>query len=456
VHHANVRHAHLAVDADDVDCPWAGPIPGVYMLHAGRERAYAQGVRAGERGGPLRRCRLRLRACAGRGRGGALRGCESGDEHCRGPYHISARVAQNRSFCDDDSLATRERRPDHARSGAGLQAAAGDGNAAARADLLIGDRVKRILVTGAGGQVGTELVPALRAAYGDDAVMATDIRQLPDEMGLSEQLDVTDAHATAALVKRHRADAIYHLAALLSATAEAKPQMAYDINMGTLMNVLEVARETSCAVFTPSSIGAFGPTTPRNPTPQDTIQRPTTMYGVTKVAGELLCDYYNQRYGMDTRGLRYPGLISYVAPPGGGTTDYAVDIFYKAIEQGSFTCFLQADTQLDMMYMPDAIRASIEVMEADVAKLQHRNAFNVTAMQLTPETLAAEIRRHIPGFTIDYDVDTMRQNIANSWPQRLDDSAARAEWGWAPRYDMAAMTEEMLTKLREKLGKARS
>lgn len=315
--------------------------------------------------------------------------------------------------------------------------------------------MQRILVTGAGGQVGTEMVPALRLMYGEDAVLATDIKPLPESFGLSQTLDCTDAPAMAAAVKRHRADTVYHLAALLSATAEDNPQLGYGLNMGTLMNALEVAREMKCAVFTPSSIGAFGPTTPRNPTPQDTIQRPTTMYGVTKVAGELLCDYYHQRYGMDTRGLRYPGLISYVAPPGGGTTDFAVDIFYKAIEDGSFTCFLSADTQLDMMYMPDAIRGSIEVMEADPAKLIHRNAFNVTAMQVTPAKLADAIRRHIPSFTIDYAVDPMRQRIADSWPERLDDTAARAEWDWNPQYDMESMTEEMLTKLGEKLSAAR-
>jgi nucleoside-diphosphate-sugar epimerase len=317
-------------------------------------------------------------------------------------------------------------------------------------------RMKRSLVTGAGGQVGLELVPALRAAYGDDAVLATDIRALPESVGQSRVLDCTDAPAIADAVRAHRPDTIYHLAALLSATAEANPLLGYTLNMGTLVNVLEVAREEKCAVFTPSSIGAFGPTTPRDPTPQDTIQRPTTMYGVTKVAGELLCDYYHQRYGMDTRGLRYPGLISYVAPPGGGTTDYAVDIFYQAIERGTFSCFLSADTQLDMMYMPDAVRGSIEIMEADASKLQHRNAFNVTAMQVTPATLAAEIRRHIPDFTIEYKVDPMRQAIADSWPLRLDDSAARSEWGWAPHYDMRAMTSEMLTRLGEKLGSKRS
>jgi nucleoside-diphosphate-sugar epimerase len=315
--------------------------------------------------------------------------------------------------------------------------------------------MKRILVTGAAGQVGTELVPALRTTYGDDAVLATDLRQPTDGPlldGRFETLDCTDAPALAAVVRRHEADAVYHLAALLSATAERSPQLAYDVNMGTLVNVLEVAREAGCAVFTPSSIGAFGPTTPREPAPQDTIQRPTTMYGVTKVAGELLCDYYHTRFGVDTRGLRYPGLISYVAPPGGGTTDYAVDIFYHALEQGRYTCFLSADTQLDMMYMPDAIRAAMEVMEAEAGRLRHRNAFNVTAMQFTPAVLADAIRSHVPDFSIDYDVDPVRQRIADSWPRRLDDSAAREEWGWAPRYDMAQMTADMLAHLQVKLG----
>jgi nucleoside-diphosphate-sugar epimerase len=310
--------------------------------------------------------------------------------------------------------------------------------------------MKRILVTGAAGQVGSELVPELRRIYGGDAVLATDLR-VPDETdGPYEMLDCTDARAIAETVRSHKADTIYHLAALLSATAEAKPQKAYDINMGTLVNVLEVAREVECAVFTPSSIGAFGPTTPRNPTPQDTIQRPTTMYGVTKVAGELLCDYYYTRFGVDTRGLRYPGLISYVAPPGGGTTDYAVHIFYEALEKKKYTCFLSEDTQLDMMYMPDGVRAAIEVMEADPAKLEHRNAFNVTAMQLTPRSLADMIKRHIPDFQISYEVDPVRQRIADSWPQRLDDSAAKAEWGWQAQFGAEAMVADMLQKLSEK------
>jgi nucleoside-diphosphate-sugar epimerase len=310
--------------------------------------------------------------------------------------------------------------------------------------------MQRILVTGAAGQVGTELVPALRVAYGASAVLATDIRMPPEEMqgdGPFRTLDCTDARAVAELARAHRADAIYHLAALLSASAERKPQRAYTVNMGTLYNVLEVAREAGCAVFTPSSIGAFGPSTPRDPAPQDTIQRPTTMYGVTKVAGELLCDYYHLRFGLDTRGLRYPGLISYVAPPGGGTTDWAVDIFHHAVSAGRYACFLSADTQTDMMFMPDAVRAAIEVMEVDGARLQHRNAFNVTAMQLTPERLAQAIRTRLPDFEITYDVDPVRQAIADSWPRRIDDSAAREEWDWRPVFDTDAMTEEMIAKL---------
>ena len=314
--------------------------------------------------------------------------------------------------------------------------------------------MKRILVTGAAGQVGSELVPALRAIYGDAAVLASDLREpsrAVREAGPYAMLDCMDGLAVAEALRRHRADTIYHLAALLSAAAETRPQRAYTLNMGTLYNVLEAAREESCAVFTPSSIAAFGPTTPRDPTPQDTVQRPTTIYGVTKVAGELLCDYYHARYGLDTRGLRYPGLISHVTTPGGGTTDYAVDIFYHAIEQGTYTCFLAEDTQLDMMYMPDAIRAAIEVMEADPARLLHRNAFNVTAMQLTPARLADAIRAHLPDFRIDYDVDPVRQRIADSWPRRLDDTAARAEWGWRPEYELDRMTADMLERLAEKL-----
>ncbi|MBR44503.1 MAG: UDP-glucose 4-epimerase [Gemmatimonadetes bacterium] len=310
--------------------------------------------------------------------------------------------------------------------------------------------MKHILITGAGGQIGSWLVPRLRELYGEANVVATDLRDLGTEVteaGPFEILDATDANALAQCVIRHRVDTVYHLAALLSATGEQNPKLAWEVNMGSLEAVLEVAREQRCAVFTPSSIGAFGPDTPKNPTPQDTIMRPATMYGITKVAGELLCDYYHARYGVDTRGLRFPGLISYGAPPGGGTTDWAVDIFYKAVSEGRYTCFLRSDSQLDMMYMPDAIDALVGIMEANPDKLVHRNAFNVTAMQLTPEGLADEIRKHIPDFRIDYDVDPVRQAIADSWPDRIDDSAAREEWGWGPNFDGATMAADMLEHL---------
>jgi nucleoside-diphosphate-sugar epimerase len=312
--------------------------------------------------------------------------------------------------------------------------------------------MKRILVTGATGQVGTELVVALRERFGTGQVLATDIRPPSAEAGGPfRTLDVLDAAALAELIDEHRPDTIYHLAAILSANAERNPQLAWQVNMQTLVHVLEAARERGLAVFVPSSIAAFGPNTPADPTPQDTIQRPTSMYGVTKVAGELLCDYYAQRYDVDVRGLRFPGLISYTAPPGGGTTDYAVEIFHHALLHGRYTCFLRPDTQLDMMYMPDAVRAAIEVMLADRASLRHRNAFNVTAMQLTPASLASAIAKHIPSFEIEYDVDPVRQAIADSWPRRLDDSAAREEWGWKHEYDMQRMVEDMIVRLRERL-----
>jgi nucleoside-diphosphate-sugar epimerase len=314
--------------------------------------------------------------------------------------------------------------------------------------------MKRILVTGAGGQVGTELVPALRTVYGETAVLATDVREpSPDlrEGGPWSRLDCMDVHAVARAVREHRADTVFHLAALLSARGEEDPQRAYSLNMGSLYNVLEVSREARCAMFSPSSIAVFGPDTPRDPAPQDTVQRPHTMYGVTKVAGELLCDYYFRRFGVDTRGVRYPGLISHVASPGGGTTDWAVDIFYQALESGNYTCFLAADTQTDMMYMPDAIRAALELMEADAARLRHRNAFNVTAMQLTPAVLADALRAQIPEFRITYRVDPVRQAIADSWPRRIDDRAAREEWGWQPAFELRAMILDMLQHLSRKL-----
>ncbi len=311
--------------------------------------------------------------------------------------------------------------------------------------------MKRILVTGAGGQIGSWLVPKLRELYGDTRVMATDVRHLGAEIteaGPFQLLDATDARAVGQAVMRHGADTVFHLAAILSAVGERDPRLAWHVNMSSLEAVLEVAREQRCAVFTPSSIGVFGPDTPKNPTPQDTVMRPATIYGITKVAGELLCDYYHSRFGVDTRGVRFPGLISYGTAPGGGTTDWAVDIFYQAVDRGSYTCFLGPDTQLDMMYMPDAIDALVGIMEADASRLVHRNAFNITAMQLTPDRLAKEIRAHLPDFSIDYEVDPVRQAIADSWPDRMDDDAAREEWEWNPSFDVVAMTADMLKHLK--------
>lgn len=318
--------------------------------------------------------------------------------------------------------------------------------------------MKRILITGAAGQIGTELVPALLERYDGATVVATDIKEptgpLP-EGARFERLDCTDAAACERVIETHGIETIYHLAAILSATGEKAPGKAWHVNMDGTLAILEAARANGSAVFTPSSIAAFGLSTPPDPTPQDTIQRPTTMYGVTKVAGELLCDYYHARFGVDTRGLRYPGLISYVAPPGGGTTDWAVEIFHAALRDGRYTCWLGADTQLDMMYMPDALRAAMELMDAPADDLVHRNAFNVTAMQLTPERLTAALREHIPSFEIVYEVDPVRQRIAESWPRRLDDTAAREEWGWAPAYDLAALVEDMLARLEERMAAGR-
>lgn len=315
--------------------------------------------------------------------------------------------------------------------------------------------MQKILVTGALGQIGSELTPALRERYGAENVVASDIRIAPgvepDRHGPFEVVDCTRKSQLIDVVRRHDIGTIYHLAALLSAVAEGKPHVAWDVNMGGLYRVLEVARQNHCAVFHPSSIGAFGPTTPREQTPQDTIQRPTTMYGVTKVAGELLCDYFHIRFGVDTRGVRFPGLISHVQLPGGGTTDYAVEIFYEAIRHGHYTCFLEPETRLDMMYMPDAIEASIALMSADARDLGHRNAFNITAMNFTPMELAEAIRVHLPGFTLDFAVDPVRQAIADSWPRRVDDSAARKEWNWQPRHDLASMTRDMFEHLRPRL-----
>ena len=318
--------------------------------------------------------------------------------------------------------------------------------------------MKRIVITGGAGQIGTELAANLADRYGSAAILATDVRD-PVEWatgGQAERLDCTDLDAVGDTVARFGADAVFHLAAILSAAAEADPLRAYRINMSGLVNVLQVAAETGCRVFTPSSIAAFGPETPRDPAPQSTVQRPTTMYGVTKVAGELLCDYYHSRFGVDARGLRFPGLISYAAPPGGGTTDYAVEIFRAALRDGRYTCFLKSDTRMEMMYMPDAIRAVIELMEAPPHALTHRNAYNVTAMQFTPAELAAEIRRHVPGFHIAYSPDPVRQSIADSWPARLDDSEAREQWGWRHRYELPDTVADMFRGLNSQTARAKA
>ena len=314
--------------------------------------------------------------------------------------------------------------------------------------------MKRIMITGALGQIGSELIVKLRDIYGAENVLATDIRKTDSPVvndGPFELLDVMDLENMRKLAKDFGADTMMHMAALLSATAEAKPLLAWNLNMGGLVNALETSRELGLQFFTPSSIGAFGPSTPKDNTPQDTLQRPTTMYGVNKVAGELLCDYYFQKFGVDTRGVRFPGLISYVTPPGGGTTDYAVDIYYKALEEGKYTSYIEKGTYMDMMYMPDALQAIVDLMEADASKLEHRNAFNVTAMSFEPEQIAASIRKHIPDFEMNYEVDPIRQTIANSWPDSIDASAAKAEWGFKAQYDLDEMTKDMLEKLAAKM-----
>ncbi len=316
--------------------------------------------------------------------------------------------------------------------------------------------MKNVLIIGSTGQIGSELTMKLRGIYGGDGIVAGYIKGAEPkgellESGPSAMVDVTDAGQIADTVKKYKIDTIYNLAALLSAVAEAKPQLAWKIGIGGLFNVLEVARECGCAVFTPSSIGSFGDDSPKDKTPQDTFRNPHTMYGVTKVSGELLSDYYFYRFGVDTRSVRFPGLISYVTLPGGGTTDYAVDIYYSAVRGETFECPIAAGTFMDMMYMPDALRAAIEIMEADPAKFKHRNSFNIASMSFDPEIIYAAIRKYIPDFKMIYKVDSLRQKIAESWPNSLDDTCAREEWGWKPEYDLDAMTRDMIARLRERL-----
>ena len=316
--------------------------------------------------------------------------------------------------------------------------------------------MKNILVIGATGQIGSELTMELRKRYGNTNVVAGYIQgaepkgELKDS-GPSEIVDVTNEAMIESVVKAYHIDTIYNLAALLSVVAESKPKLAWKIGIDGLWNVLEVARVHGCAVFTPSSIGSFGADTPHTLTPQDTIQRPRTMYGVTKVTTEMLSDYYYTKYGVDTRAVRFPGIISNVTPPGGGTTDYAVDIYYSAVKGEKFVCPIAEGTLMDMMYMPDALNAAISLMEADSTKLVHRNAFNIASMSFAPEMIYAAIKKEVPGFEMVYDVDPLKQSIANSWPDSLDDTCARNEWGWKPVYDLESMTKDMLEKLRAKL-----
>ncbi len=316
--------------------------------------------------------------------------------------------------------------------------------------------MKNILIIGSTGQIGSELTMLLRKNYTGNVVAGYIPGAEPKgelkESGPSAIVDITDSQQIADAVTKYQIDTIYNLAALLSAVAENKPQLAWKIGLGGLFNTLEVAREKNCAVFTPSSIGSFGPGTPKDKTPQDTIQRPKTMYGVTKVSGELLSDYYFTRFGVDTRSVRFPGLISYVTPPGGGTTDYAVDIYYSAAKGEKFVCPIAAGTYMDMMYMPDALRAAIEIMEADPARLVHRNSFNIASMSFEPETIYQNIRKYVPGFEMEYQVDPLRQAIADSWPNSLDDTCAREEWDWKPEYDLEAMTKDMLAKLKQRFA----
>ena len=316
--------------------------------------------------------------------------------------------------------------------------------------------MKNVLIIGSTGQIGSELTMKLRAIYGGSNIVAGYINGAEPkgellESGPAALVDITNPAQIAEAVDKYKIDTIYNLAALLSAVAEAKPQLAWKIGIGGLFNTLEVAREKGCAVFTPSSIGSFGDDSPKDKTPQDTVRNPRTMYGVTKVSGELLSNYYFYRFGVDTRSVRFPGLISYVTPPGGGTTDYAVDIYYAAVKGQTFKCPIAAGTFMDMMYMPDALRAAIEIMEADPTKFVHRNSFNIASMSFDPEIIYNNIRKYIPDFKMEYEVDPLRQKIAESWPNSLDDTCARNEWGWKPEFNLDEMSKDMIDRLRERL-----
>ena len=317
--------------------------------------------------------------------------------------------------------------------------------------------MKKILVVGAGGQIGTELVPHLQKNYGHDNVIAADLRpeivEKLSKTAVAVTLNALDLEAYAETIKKYEVDSIFNLVALLSATGEKNPQLAWNINMGALLNSLNLAKEYGCALFTPSSIGAFGENTPHYKTPQDTVMRPNTIYGVCKVSGELLSDYYHTRFGVDTRSVRFPGIISNGAMPGGGTTDYAVEVFYHAVKTGKYTCEVPEDTYMDMLYMPDALEATTQLMEADPDKLIHRNSFNIASMSFTPKQLFAKIKERIPEFEADYKIDPVKAQISASWPDCLDDSCARREWGWNPKWGIDEMVDDMIRACREKLAR---
>ena len=311
---------------------------------------------------------------------------------------------------------------------------------------------RKFLITGSIGQIGYELIDSLIDNYGQDSVIASDIKDEPEGLKdkvIYEKLDITEGEKVHEIVKKHKVNTIINLAAILSAKGEEMPLLTWKVNMDGLVNILEVALQEKCAVFNPSSIAVFGEGTPKVMTPQTTIQRPNTIYGVTKAAGENLCDYYHYKYGLDTRGVRYPGLISYKAQPGGGTTDYAVHIFFEAVKNKKYSSFINKGTKMDMMYMPDALKAMINLIEADPSRLIHRNAFNVTAMSFAPEDLEVAIKKIIPEFTHDYDVDPVRQAIAQSWPDSLDDSAAREEWDWKPDFGIDEMAADMIKNIKK-------